>query len=129
MLADVLVIGGGPAGAWAAVAAAHAGARVILVDKGYLGTSGATAPANTGTWLVPPGEGRRLAIEQRQPRTGGLADPRWVERVLERPGRRSTAWPPGGIRSPLTTRAGRISRTCAVPTTCTSCAAACWRPA
>jgi succinate dehydrogenase/fumarate reductase flavoprotein subunit len=83
VLADVLVIGGGPAGAWAAVAAAHAGARVILVDKGYLGTSGATAPANTGTWLVPPGEGRRLAIEQRQPRTGGLADPRWVERVLD----------------------------------------------
>jgi succinate dehydrogenase/fumarate reductase flavoprotein subunit len=83
---DVLVIGGGPAGAWAAVAAAEAGARVILVDKGYLGTSGATAPSNTGTWFVPPGEGRRLAIEQRQPRTGGLADPHWVERTLD------TAW-------------------------------------
>ena len=36
VLADVLVIGGGPAGAWAAVAAAEAGARVILVDEGYL---------------------------------------------------------------------------------------------
>jgi succinate dehydrogenase/fumarate reductase flavoprotein subunit len=84
--ADVLVIGGGPAGAWAAVAAASAGARVILVDKGYLGTSGATAPSNTGTWFVPPGEGRRAAIEGRQPRTGGLADPRWVERTLD------TAW-------------------------------------
>ncbi|HMH49390.1 MAG TPA: FAD-dependent oxidoreductase, partial [Candidatus Acidoferrum sp.] len=84
--ADVLVIGGGPAGAWAAVAAADAGARVILVDKGYLGTSGATAPSNTGTWFVPPGEGRRVAIEQRQPRTGGLADPGWVERTLD------TAW-------------------------------------
>jgi succinate dehydrogenase/fumarate reductase flavoprotein subunit len=84
--ADVLVIGGGPAGAWAAVAAADAGARVVLVDKGYLGTSGATAPSNTGTWFVPPGEGRRVAIEQRQPRTGGLADPRWVERALD------TAW-------------------------------------
>jgi succinate dehydrogenase/fumarate reductase flavoprotein subunit len=85
-LADVLVIGGGPAGAWAAVAAADAGARVVLVDKGYLGTSGATAPSNTGTWFVPPGEGRRIAIEQRQPHTGGLADPRWVDRVLD------TAW-------------------------------------
>jgi succinate dehydrogenase/fumarate reductase flavoprotein subunit len=84
--ADVLVIGGGPAGAWAAVAAAAAGARVVLVDKGYLGTSGATAPSNTGTWFVPPGEGRRLAIAQRQPRTGGLADPHWVERTLD------TAW-------------------------------------
>ena len=38
--ADVLVIGGGPAGEWAAVAAAEADARVVLVDKGYLGTSG-----------------------------------------------------------------------------------------
>ena len=35
---------------------------------------------------MPPGEGRRVAIEQRQPRTGGLADPRWVERTLD------TAW-------------------------------------
>ena len=86
MSADVLVIGGGPAGAWAAVAAVEAGARVILVDKGYLGTSGATAPSNTGTWFVPPGEGRRAAIEQRQPRTGMLADPGWVERTLD------TAW-------------------------------------
>jgi succinate dehydrogenase/fumarate reductase flavoprotein subunit len=83
---DVLVIGGGPAGAWAALAATEAGVRVMLVDKGYLGTSGATAPSNTGTWFVPPGEGRRLAIEQRQPRTGGLADPHWVERTLD------TAW-------------------------------------
>ena len=44
MAADVLVIGGGPAATWAAVAAATAGASVILVDKGYVGTSGATAP-------------------------------------------------------------------------------------
>jgi len=80
--ADVLVMGGGPAGAWAAIAASAAGARVILVDKGYLGTSGATAPSNTGTWFVPS-EARRAAIEQRQPRTGGLADPRWVERTLD----------------------------------------------
>jgi len=84
--ADVLVIGGGPAGAWAAIAATGAGARVVLVDKGYLGTSGATAPSNTGTWFVPPGEPRRLAIAQRQPRTGGLADPGWVDRTLD------TAW-------------------------------------
>src|ERR687892_701914 len=86
VVTDVLVLGGGPAGAWAAIAAADAGARVVLVDKGYLGTSGATAPSNTGTWFVPPGDARRLAIEQRQPRTGGLADPRWIERTLD------TAW-------------------------------------
>lgn len=49
MTTDVLVVGGGPAATWAAVAAAEVGASVILVDKGYVGTSGATAPANPGT--------------------------------------------------------------------------------
>ena len=44
MTVDVLVLGGGPAGAWAAWSAASQGARVVLADKGYLGTSGATAP-------------------------------------------------------------------------------------
>jgi succinate dehydrogenase/fumarate reductase flavoprotein subunit len=32
--ADVLVVGGGMAAAWAALAAAEAGACVIVVDKG-----------------------------------------------------------------------------------------------
>jgi succinate dehydrogenase/fumarate reductase flavoprotein subunit len=39
---DVLVIGGGLAGTWAAVAAARAGASAVLVDKGFRGTSGLT---------------------------------------------------------------------------------------
>ncbi len=46
--ADVLVLGGGPAGTWAAVSAAEHGARVVLADKGFCGTSGATAAAGTG---------------------------------------------------------------------------------
>jgi len=83
MTAEVLVIGGGPAAAWAAMAAAEAGVRVILVDKGYVGTSGATAPANTGTWSPPPGEPMRASIAARQPRTCGLADPEWAEATLE----------------------------------------------
>ena len=83
---DVLVIGGGPAASWAALTAAQAGARVILVDKGYLGTSGATAPSNTGTWFVPPGDARRAAVDRRHALTHGLADPRWVHRTLD------TAW-------------------------------------
>jgi len=40
LAADVLVIGGGPAGAWAALSAADEGASVVIVEKGYLGTSG-----------------------------------------------------------------------------------------
>ena len=79
---DVLIIGGGPAAAWAALTARESGARVIVVDKGYMGTSGATAPSNTGTWFVPPGEPRREAVNRRQALTGGLADADWAYGVL-----------------------------------------------
>ncbi len=88
LVADVLVIGGGPAACWAAIAATEAGARVVVVDKGYLGTSGATAPSNTGTWFVAPGAGREAAIERRQQLNGGLAVPRWVDRTLDMAWRR-----------------------------------------
>ena len=82
---DVLVIGGGPAGAWAAIAAAEAGRRVILVDKGYHGTSGATAPSNTGTWCVPPGEHRAAGGRARAGSAPcGLADQRWMLRLVDR---------------------------------------------
>ncbi|KAB0678534.1 FAD-binding protein [Aureimonas leprariae] len=81
--ADVLVLGGGPAAAWAALAAAEGGARVVLADKGYLGTSGATAPSNTGTWCVPPGDNRAEVVEKRWQRTGGLADRRWMLRTVD----------------------------------------------
>lgn len=40
LFADVVVAGGGPAGAFAAVKAAERGAKVLLVDKGYVGKSG-----------------------------------------------------------------------------------------
>ena len=40
--ADVLVIGGGIAGCFAAIKASEQGAKVILVDKGYAGKSGQT---------------------------------------------------------------------------------------
>ncbi len=38
---DVLVLGGGIAGCWAAIGAARKGAKVVLVDKGAVKTSGA----------------------------------------------------------------------------------------
>jgi succinate dehydrogenase/fumarate reductase flavoprotein subunit len=64
--ADVLVIGGGPAGAWAAWSAAAQGAKVVLVDKGYLGTSGATAPGGTNLLYLPPDrELREQAVQKR----------------------------------------------------------------
>lgn len=80
---DVLVVGGGPAAAWAALSAVEAGARVVLADKGYHGTSGATAPSNTGTWCLPPGDGRAASVEQRLKRTAGLGDRRWMLRCAD----------------------------------------------
>ena len=83
--ADVLVIGGGLAGGWAAIAAARSGASVILVDKGYFGASGVTATAGPGHWWVPPDppEARQEAIRQRNLRAHGLGDPDWMARVIE----------------------------------------------
>ena len=83
--ADVLVIGGGPAGAWAAIAAAGQGAKVALVDKGCLGSSGATASAGTGVWYVPPDPSKRLAAMESREKLGGyLQDRGWMTRVLDR---------------------------------------------
>ncbi|PLR28805.1 oxidoreductase [Caulobacter zeae] len=79
---DVLVIGGGLAGTWATIAAAREGARVILADKGYCGTSGVTATAGPGHWWVPP-EHREAAVADRLKRSLGLGDPDWMARILD----------------------------------------------
>lgn len=79
---DVLVIGGGLAGAWAAVAAAREGADVVLVDKGHCGTSGVTATAGPGHWWVPP-DRREAAVADRLKRSLGLGDPDWMRRILD----------------------------------------------
>lgn len=80
--ADVLVIGGGLAGTWAAVAAAREGARVVLAEKGYCGTSGVTATAGPGHWWVPP-EQRASAIDKRVTSAAKLGDARWMTRILD----------------------------------------------
>src|ERR1700734_2631584 len=82
---DVLVIGGGPAGTWAALSATAKGASVVLVDKGCCGTSGATASAGTGVWYVPPDPAKRLAAMESREKLGGyLQDRAWMSRVLDR---------------------------------------------
>jgi len=83
--ADVLVIGGGLAGAWAAVGAAREGARVVLAEKGFLGTSGVTATAGPGHWWVPPDppELRDRAIAERMARGGFLGEAEWMARILD----------------------------------------------
>ena len=79
---DVLIVGGGLAGTWAAIAAAREGVNVILVDKGYCGTSGVTATAGPGHWWVPPGA-REAAIDKRLSTAYGLADARLMARAID----------------------------------------------
>lgn len=84
LVSDVLVIGGGPAGAWAALTAASKGAKVVLVDKGYVGTSGATAPSGTGVWYVEPEEQLRKEAKLSRYGLGGqLAENDWMDRILD----------------------------------------------
>ncbi len=79
--ADVLVIGGGMAAAWAAIGAAQAGAHVIMVDKGAVGTSGVTATAGPNHWWVAPGQ-REQAVTQRLKQGFELGDVQWMHRIL-----------------------------------------------
>jgi succinate dehydrogenase/fumarate reductase flavoprotein subunit len=81
---DVLVIGGGPAGTWAAIKAVRAGAEVILADKGHTGSSGATASVGTGIWYVDDvPQLREAAMASRETLGGHLAEREWMERVLD----------------------------------------------
>lgn len=61
--AEVLVLGGGIAGCWASIAAARAGARVALVEKGATVASGS---GGTGCdhWLNTPHPGSPVSAEE-----------------------------------------------------------------
>ena len=84
LLADVLVIGGGPAGTWSAWSAANAGAKVVLVDKGYCGTSGCAAASGNGVWYVAPEpDSREAAMASREALGGFLSSRDWMQRVLD----------------------------------------------
>lgn len=72
------------AAAWAAIAAAESGAQVILVDKGFVGTSGVTATGGPNHWWSPPDPAlRREAVEKRLKLSEGLGEAEWMERILD----------------------------------------------
>ena len=84
LLTDVLVIGGGPAATWSAIAAAEAGASVVLVDKGHCGSSGVAATSGVGHWLVAPDPDRRDEEIGRRERAGAfLTDRTWTDAALD----------------------------------------------
>ncbi|GAB2725381.1 FAD-binding protein [Nocardia thraciensis] len=103
------MLGGGPAGAWAALAAAHAGARVVLVDKGRCGSSGPTAKGSVALWNIPPGPAREEAVDRSFRHGGELGDPEWMHRVLRETYRRVDQLVRWGYRFPGE-RAGRPTR-------------------
>ena len=83
--ADVVVIGGGPAGCLAAWNAHQAGVSVILVDKGYVGTSGAMAAGNNTIIDTARGTKERdVTVAQRVNRGLGFVRKHLVEDVLDR---------------------------------------------
>ncbi|MBD2165954.1 FAD-binding protein [Calothrix membranacea FACHB-236] len=83
LTADVLVIGGGPAAAWAASAAVAQGVKVIIADKGFLGTSGAAAASGNGI-MAPSPENWEKVVSERYRIGKNLANIRWIERVIEK---------------------------------------------
>ncbi len=80
---DVLVIGGGFAGCFAAVKAREQGVDVTLVSKGNIGRSG-MSPWPHGTMAVPPDRTDKIEELKQQAYIGGeyLNNRTWTERVI-----------------------------------------------
>ncbi len=72
--ADLLIIGGGGAGAKAAIGAHDRGLKVVMLVKGFLGRSGCSIFAGCLTWFGPPKDADTptQSEEERQRRTMGF---------------------------------------------------------
>jgi len=85
--ADVLVVGGGMAGVFAAVKAHDAGARVLLVDKGAVGRSGQT-PFARGIFRFDEKDGMSKAayLEKTAEAAEFINNPAYTELLLDQSG-------------------------------------------
>src|ERR1700722_10496403 len=80
--ADVLVIGGGLAGCWAALRAAEHGANVILADKGYISRAGCS-PMSGGVMTGPTPQDDLDIWADEFVRSGGYMNNQdWLESFL-----------------------------------------------
>ncbi len=81
---DVLVIGGGMAGLFAAIKARDEGVEVVLVDKNYVSRSGSTAYAEGDYSVFNPEWGHDLGAWMAQVNRVGeyLNNPEWTEITL-----------------------------------------------
>lgn len=81
--ADVLVIGGGLAGCWAALRARELGAAVVLVDKGPVGYSGCSTFASGDIACPAPGEDTLEWLKEVTVANDWLNDQWWSRKCLE----------------------------------------------
>ena len=82
---DVLVIGGGMSGLFAAIKAREEGVEVILVDKGYVSRSGATCFSDCYHAVFNPDWGHNLEDWKEQISISGeyMNNPDWTEITLK----------------------------------------------
>ena len=76
---DVLVIGGGLAGCWAAIAATRQGSRALVVDKGFIGGSGCSVFAGGVVLYLTPDDDPADFVREHCRESELLLDPGWVE--------------------------------------------------
>jgi succinate dehydrogenase/fumarate reductase flavoprotein subunit len=81
--ADILVIGGGMAGLWAAVRASELSKKVLVVDKGKIGRSGCAAFA-AGIYFLPfPSDDRKLWIQEIVENGCFYNDQEWLSLLMD----------------------------------------------
>jgi succinate dehydrogenase/fumarate reductase flavoprotein subunit len=80
---DVLVLGGGFAGAWAALRAADFTDKVVLVDKAYVSRSGASAISGGVTTCPLDGDDLKSWAEEFIVRGSHMCDQDWTWQLLE----------------------------------------------
>ena len=76
---DVLVVGGGTAGCFAAIKAAEKNQQVMCIDKGYVGRSGCSPFAAGAINICYPDDDKDLWFEEIVTRGEYLNDQEWVK--------------------------------------------------
>lgn len=80
---DVLVVGAGLAGCWAALRAAQSGARVVLADRGKVSRSGKSSFSGAGILCPEPEDDLDLWYREIVEAGRYLSDQDWVQVLLE----------------------------------------------
>ena len=79
---DILIVGGGLAGCFAAIRAKQLGADVVLVDKGYIGRTGISKFASTHIRFYLTEDDMEDAIKEIVEGEDYMNDERWVEAAV-----------------------------------------------